>query len=132
KKVFDFLQPVEREIVEFVNSLSVHHLGTKVSFHTEESFPNLDKVRIAVLGVSENRGAEIDDERDLKLFRKEFYRLYAGNWDCKIVDLGDIIQGNSLSDTYFALNQVALELLKKDIVLVVIGGSQDLTYPLYR
>lgn len=130
--MFDFLQPVEREIVEFVNSLSVHHLGTKVSFHTEESFPNLDKVRIAVLGVSENRGAEIDDERDLKLFRKEFYRLYAGNWDCKIVDLGDIVQGNSLSDTYFALNQVALELLKKDIVLVVIGGSQDLTYPLYR
>lgn len=130
--MFDFLQPVEREIIEFINSLSVQHLGAKVSFHTEESFPNLDKTQIAVVGITENRGAGIDDEKDLKLFRKEFYKLYAGNWDCDIVDLGDIIQGNSLSDTYFALNQVTLELLKKNIVLVVLGGSQDLTYPLYR
>ncbi|MFA5556611.1 MAG: formimidoylglutamase [Flavobacteriaceae bacterium] len=130
--MFEFLQPLESEIIEFINSLSVQHLGTKTTFYTEDSFPDLNRIDIAILGVSEYRGAEINQERDLKLFRKEFYKLYEGNWDCAIADLGDIIQGDSVSDTYFALNQVALELLKKDIVLVVIGGSQDLTYPLYR
>lgn len=129
---FDFLQPVESEVIDFIHSLSIQHLGAKVAFHMEDSFPNMEKVNVAVLGVSENRGAGIDDERNLKLFRKEFYKLYAGNWDCKIVDLGDIVQGDSVSDTYFALNQITAELLKKDIVLIVIGGSQDLTYPLYR
>ncbi len=129
---FDFLEPVENEIVEFVSSLSIQHLGAKVALHSETSFPSMDKVDIAIVGVSENRGAGIEQEVDLRFFRKEFYNLYGGNWDCKIVDLGNIIQGNSVSDTYFVLNQVALELLKKDIVLIVIGGSQDLTYPLYR
>lgn len=129
---FDFLQPVENEIVEFINSLSIQHLGAKVALHTENSFPSMDKVDIALIGVSENRGAGIQEEIDLRFFRKEFYNLYGGNWDCKIVDLGNIIQGNSVSDTYFVLNQVALELVKKGIVVVVIGGSQDLTYPLYR
>ncbi len=129
---FDFLQPVEREMVEFINSLSAQHLGAKISVHTEDSFPNLDQVDIAIVGVTESRSADIEQEKDLRFFRKEFYSLYAGNWDCTIVDLGDIIQGHSVSDTYFALNQVTLDLLRKKIVLVVIGGSQDLTYPLYR
>lgn len=130
--MFDFLQPVEREVIDFIGLLSVQHLGAKVVFHTEDSIPDMNKVRIAVLGVTENRGAGIDEEKDLNLFRKEFYKLYVGNWDCKIIDLGNITKGDSVSDTYFALNQIAAELLKNDIVLVVIGGSQDLTYPLYR
>lgn len=129
---FDFLQSLPVELINFINSLSIQHLGTKVTFHTQDSFPNLEKVNIAIVGVTENRGAGDNHEVDLRLFRKEFYSLYAGNWDCNIVDLGDIIQGDSLSDTYFALNQIAVELLKKDILLIVIGGSQDLTYPLYR
>lgn len=129
---FDFLQPVSSETIELVNTLSIQHLGSKIKIHSQGAFPSLENTSIAIVGISENRGAGIDQEIDLDDFRKEFYSLYAGNWDCNIVDLGNINQGNELSDTYFALNQVALELLKKNITLIVVGGSQDLTYPLYR
>ena len=58
--------------------------------------------------------------------------LHQGNWQSSIADLGDIIAGNSLEDTFFALQKVASKLIKKGIIPIVIGGSQDLTYPLYR
>lgn len=128
----DFLQPVEPEITAFVQGLSLQQLGSRVLLHDDSGFPNLDKVQIALVGVPDNRGAGRSDVPDLMLLRKEFYSLFFGNWDCTIADLGNIDQGESLEDTYFALNQTASYLLKKKIVLIVLGGSQDLTYPLYR
>lgn len=131
---FDFLSPVDNEIILFVNKLSTQHLGSKVAFHTETDFPDIDKIKIALIGVLENRGDVnfIDHEINLENIRKELYSLYPGNWQSSIADLGDIIAGNSLEDTYFALQKVASKLIKKGIIPVVIGGTQDLTYPLYR
>lgn len=131
---FDFLSPVDNEIILFVNKLSTQHLGSKVAFHTETDFPDIDKIKIALIGVLENRGDInlIDHEINLVNIRKELYSLYPGNWQSSIADLGDIIAGNSLEDTYFALQKVASKLIKKGIIPLVIGGTQDLTYPLYR
>jgi arginase family enzyme len=46
--------------------------------------------------------------------------------------LGNIHAGDTISDTYFALKKVISSLIKKKIIPIVIGGSQDLTYALYR
>ena len=131
---FDFLSPVDHEIIQFVNGLSTQHLGSKVAFHSDKDFPDIEKIKIAIIGVLENRGAEnfIDKEINLVTIRKELYGLFPGNWQSSIADLGDIIAGNSIEDTYFALQKVASILIKKGIIPVIIGGSQDLTYPLYR
>lgn len=131
---FDFLSPVDNEIIQYINGLSSQHLGSKVAFHTDKDFPDIDKVKIAIIGVLENRGAVnfVDDEVNLDTVRKELYGLYPGNWQSSIADLGDIIPGNSLEDTFFALQKVAAKLIRKGIIPIVIGGSQDLTYPLYR
>jgi len=58
--------------------------------------------------------------------------LFPGNWQSAIADLGDILPGNSIDDTFFALQKVVSRLLKKEIIPIIIGGSQDLIYPLYR
>ncbi|WP_264522400.1 formimidoylglutamase [Flavobacterium sp. N1994] len=131
---FDFLSPVDDEIIQFVKGLSSQHLGSKVAFHTDKDFPDIDQIKIAIVGVLENRGAVgyVDDEVNLNPIRKELYGLYPGNWQSSIADLGDIIPGNSLEDTFFALQKVAARLIRKGIIPIVIGGSQDLTYPLYR
>jgi arginase family enzyme len=131
---FDFLSPVDNEIIQYINTLSSQHLGSKVVFHTDKEFPDIDKVKMAIIGVLENRGAVnyVDDEVNLDAVRKELYSLFPGNWQSSIADLGDIIPGNSLEDTFFALQKVAAKLIRKGIIPIVIGGSQDLTYPLYR
>ena len=130
---FDFLKPLDNEILQLINGFSSQQLGSKVVFHTADSFPDLNKIKIAVLGVLENRGdANQAQEVDLAHIRKELYGLFPGNWDASIADLGNILEGNSISDTHFALRKVVSSLIKKKIIPIVIGGSQDLTYALYR
>jgi len=130
---FDFLEPISSEFLVVLKSLSSQQLGSKVVFHTQEDFPDLDKVKIALIGVLENRGSDtIANSGDLTVFRQEFYSMFPGNWDASIADLGDILPGNSKEDTYFALRKVVSDLIKKKIIPIVIGGSQDLTYSMYR
>jgi hypothetical protein len=130
---FDFLKPLDNEILQFVKEFSSQQLGSKVVFHTAEDFPDLNKIKIAIIGVLENRGdVNQEQEVDLTHIRKELYALFPGNWNASIADLGDILAGNSSDDTYFALRKVISSLIKKKIIPIVIGGSQDLTYALYR
>lgn len=130
---FDFLKPLDNEILQLINGFSSQQLGSKIAFHTTEDFPDLNKIKIAIIGVLENRGdSKQTEEVDLSHIRKELYGLFPGNWDSSIADLGNILKGNSISDTHFALRKVVSSLIKKNIIPIVIGGSQDLTYALYR
>ena len=130
---FDFLQPLDESFLEFIQGLSTQTLGKKVVFHTNTEFPNIEKASIAIIGVLENRGLGNTNEIvDLSNIRKEFYSLFPGNWQKQIVDLGDIVAGESLEDTYYALKIAIAHLIKNKVVPIIIGGSQDLTYAMYR
>ena len=131
--VFDFLQPISASVEEYIATLSNQTLGKKVVFHTQTDFPVLDNVAIAIITVNEFRGSEKDnDDYSFDYFRKQFYSLFPGNWNASIVDLGTIEAGASVEDTYFVVKSLVAELVKKRIIPVIIGGSQDLTYPMYR
>lgn len=103
-------------------------------FHSEQGgFPDLDGVQIAIIGVKEDRGhpenlgcAEGPDP-----IRERFYPLRRGTMQPSIADLGNIQPGADRKDTYFALQEVIHELLKKQILPVILGGSQDLSYANY-
>ncbi|TDD93757.1 formimidoylglutamase [Flavobacterium cellulosilyticum] len=130
---FDFLTPLDNEILQFIKGISSQQLGSKVIFHSAEDFPDLNKIKIAIIGVMDNRGNKNQTNSvDLTPIRKELYSLFPGNWDASIADLGDILAGNSCDDTYFAVKKVVASLIKKKIIPIIIGGSQDLTYALYR
>lgn len=131
--VFDFLQPVSSHLEEYISTLSNQALGKKVVLHTQTDFPVLENVALALITVNESRGAEKDNEStNFDLFRKELYSLYPGNWNVSLADLGTIEAGASIEDTYFVLKKLVEELVKKKIIPIVIGGSQDLTYAMYR
>jgi arginase family enzyme len=131
--VFDFLEPIDAEMLDYVQGLSPQALGNKVVFHTREVFPDLEKTTIAIVGVIENRGLnEKKDHVHLNYIRKQLYALYPGNWDYAIADMGNIQAGNTLQDTYFALTGITAELMRNKVIPVIIGGSQDLSYAVYR
>lgn len=130
---FDFLVPLDSEILTYIKELSAQYLGSKIVLHTNDSFPDLDKINIAIIGVLDNRGDKNAKViTDLNTFRKQLYGMFPGNWKASIADLGDILAGNSKEDTYFALKKITSNLIRRKIVPVVIGGSQDITYALYR
>ncbi|MEC5165753.1 arginase family enzyme [Flavobacterium sp. PL11] len=130
---FDFLRPLQGEIIEYINEITTQQLGSKIILNTLEVFPDLDKIKIAIVGVLENRADKNAFANvDLLSVRKELYNLFPGNWVTDIADLGDILPGDSVTDTYFAVKNVVSSLLKKKIIPIIIGGSQDLTYAIYR
>lgn len=132
---FDVLTPVQDLVLDHNELLSNQVLGKKLKIHSEQNgVPDLSDVKIAIIGVLENRNDinYIGEEFQLSEIRKVFYGFFPGNWHVNIADLGDIQKGNTVEDTYFALSSVITILLKKNIIPIVIGGSQDLTYANYR
>lgn len=88
---------------------------------------------IAIIGVKEERNAVNNagtmagpDE-----VRKYLFTLFKWDEAIEVIDLGNIEPGDAISDTYYALNQTCQFLLKKNIIPLIIGGSQDLTYANY-
>ncbi|MBL7472968.1 formimidoylglutamase [Robertkochia sediminum] len=131
----DFLSPVESVVLAHNELLPPQAIGNSIQIHSEkEGMPELEGVKMALIGVDEFRNAKVQREDHLKLkeFRRQFYRLFMGNWSQKIVDLGDLRAGDTVEDTYFALSSITADLLKRGVIPVVFGGTQDLTYAMYR
>jgi arginase family enzyme len=132
----DFFSPIQfsnrfsRD--DFYNSQFGNIIGAYIS-----EFPTWDektKPHLAILGVEEERGA-VGNKGVAKApdaVRRHLYQLYQGDYAVKMVDLGNIKAGNEISDTYAALKLTVEELIKQDIVPIIIGGGQDLTYAQYR
>ncbi|TDQ75336.1 formimidoylglutamase [Sphingobacterium yanglingense] len=118
---------------EYFNS----QFGHSIQAYTDE-FPVLDnpesRPHLAIVGVEEDRQS-IGNKGAAKApnaVRKHLYELYQGDYPIAIADLGNIKPGNRVEDTYAALRLVVEELVKSDIVPIIIGGGQDLTYAQYR
>jgi formiminoglutamase len=132
---FNFLSPVSDVVLAHNELLSLQALGRKIRIHSsQKGIPDLEGINIAVLGVLENRNDinYIGEQFQLNEIRKAFYGLFPGSWNTVIADLGDINKGESVEDTYFALKTTVAILIKKNIIPVILGGTQDLTYANYR
>jgi len=133
----DFFAPI---IVPQANSSSGEFYNSqfgKIITAFASEFPSWDeehKPNLAIIGVEEDRAA-IGNKGTAKApdaVRKHLYNLYQGDYAVRMVDLGNIKAGEQITDTYAALRLVVEELVKQEIVPIIIGGGQDLTYAQYR
>ncbi len=132
---FDYLVPVEDKILAYCELLPQQALGNQIQKHSsKKGLPVLAMATFAILGVHESRNAyEQKTERlDISAIRLELYKLMAGNWDSTLVDLGDVEQGATVEDTYFVVRQIVAGLLEENIIPIIIGATQDITFPVYR
>ncbi len=132
---FNFLSPVSDSVLAHNELLSQQSLGKKLKIHTTtHGIPDLDDVNIVILGVLENRNHidYIGEAFNLNEIRKSFYALYPGSWNTVVADIGDINKGETTEDTYFALKETLSVLIAKNIIPIILGGSQDITYANYR
>jgi hypothetical protein len=133
--LIEFLTPVSKPVIAHREVLPVGTIGKQLFVHTiKGELPDLEKVKFAIFGCKENR-------RDINYMgldvhfdavRMSLYGLYPGNWKHTIADLGDIEKGASVEDSYFAVKAVTAALLKKNIIPIILGASQDALYAQYR
>jgi formiminoglutamase len=113
-------------------ALGAGQLGSNVAFF-QGDLEALENKRIAIIGVREERNA-VNNEGTMSgpdEVRKYFYTLFKWDEAIEIIDMGNIEPGSAISDTYYALNQTCQVLLRRNIIPLIIGGSQDLTYANY-
>lgn len=128
-----FFAPVNPE--NFSSSFPNSSLFNKSRIHNiEDGFPDLEGVHFAFFYVNEARGAITNKKcsNGGHNVRHFLYNLYVGAFEPIWADLGNIEPGHSIEDTYFALAEACEFLLKKNIIPIIIGGSQDLTFGQFK
>lgn len=134
-------------LADFLSPIDLNDLGLPVAYYNSQFGKSIDKYvdrfpqwtdekekpDIAIFGVLEGRAAVNNNgtQKAPDQVRKYLYELYQGDYTTRVVDLGNIKAGATIRDTYVAVKQVMEELMKQDILPLVIGGGQDLTYAQY-
>jgi arginase family enzyme len=129
--ISSFFSPVDISVL-IPEELNPLQLGSLITIYKEgDDFPELENADIAIIGIAESRNS-VNNEGCMyasNAVRKYLYKLFSGEFNAKILDLGDIHAGHSTEDTYYAVRTTVDALIRKNIIPIMIGGSQDLSYP---
>ena len=131
--LIDFFTPIPIEKLRPKRGYFSSQLGDKINAYTT-SFPELDGIcDIAIIGVLDDRNAINNQGCSLgpDVIREKLFQLNEGGYQTKIADLGNIAKGKTVADTYIALKVVVAALIKQNIIPIILGGGQDLTYAQY-
>jgi arginase family enzyme len=125
-----FFDPVAKFLSE--KAYPENSFFSQITIH-QETFPDLNDVQIALVGLKECRGSRHAEsmERGSSEIREKLYELKKGMVTYKVADLGDLISGDSLNDTYQKIRQAGEYLMKHQVLPVFFGGSHDLDYGQY-
>jgi len=124
-----YLDPVSLERPEFEYLGGKESFSHHISVHTpDHPIRELDKHQVAIIGIPVDSNAFIKGSKDAPdKVRSKLYQLKKINKNLRIYDLGNVKNGGSVNDTYYALRDILLELKERDIVSIILGGSQDLS-----
>jgi formiminoglutamase len=127
--LIDYLDPVSLEKPPEYLITGSNIFGKNIDIHTPDfQIKEINQYDLVLLGVPEdrnsfNKGASLAPEK----IRTQLYQLHKHDKAIRILDLGNIKQGNAFTDTYFALKEVIEHLLYHNVVIILIGGTQELT-----
>lgn len=122
-----FFNPIPSKLLhrQFGHNAFYYHIHCHA-----ETFPNLEGIHIALIGIEEYRGT--GDEELLSVsgstenIRKKLYPLKKGQSNYSIADLGNLKRGENREETISRLGTIGEFLLKSQILPIFIGGSHDL------
>ncbi|MBL0049075.1 MAG: formimidoylglutamase [Bacteroidetes bacterium] len=129
-----YFEPLENTGILNSSDYQPTQLGRTLARNSQSGFPDLTGVQLALIGVKEDRKSlnNVGCSESPDHVRNHLYKLFQPSGPISVVDLGNINAGFSIEDTYFAVSAVVKELVKNNIVPVIIGGGQDLTYANYK
>lgn len=111
------------DILDEKDSFS-HHLAV----HTpDRPIRDLDRYQVALIGIPvDKHSPEGSSAHAPDLIRNKLYQLRRIPSRLKVIDLGNIKNGGTVRDAYFALREVLSDLRERGITAIILGGTQDL------
>ena len=130
-----YFEPIDEAIVGYSSAEFRPMLGDSIDAYTTDSaFPDWRQARLVLLGVKEDRGDTAGQGCSAApdYIRHYLYQLAKPHDDLHIADLGNIAAGESTRDTYFAVIEALQQVLDAGCTAVLLGGSDDLVFPIYK
>jgi arginase family enzyme len=123
-----YFDPVDFEMFEYADWANKKNtLGSLL--HKNQEKLNPDKADLIIIGVPEDRNAVVPGSgKAPDEIRKHLYNLNRIGPRFKVLDLGNLKLGHSANDSYFALRDICEHILENKQTLIILGGSQDLTF----
>ena len=124
-----YFQSADEINSSYQSSFKKNQLGDQIKSEVE----SLKDVDLVLFDIAEDRNS-IGNKGTAKsgqFFREHLYKLHKGDYQVNILDLGTLKAGNTPMDTYFAVKQVVMYIMKCGAIPIIIGGSADLTYANY-
>lgn len=132
ESIAEFLQPLNLALISDDNEYKEGQVGKSIKVF-EDEFPELEDVDIVLIGCNEQRGAALlNPAKGAEFIRREFYSLYYWHNEVKLADIGDVLIGETLNDTYAAIKMVCHELVAAGKTVILLGGSNDLALGQYH
>lgn len=132
ESIADFLEPINLSEISHDSGYKEGQIGRVIKAY-EDEFPDLEAAQIVLVGCGEQRGgALLHASEAANAIRSEFYNLYYWHQDIKLADVGNVKIGKAYTDTYAALKMVLHELVNEGKMVVILGGSHDLTLAQYH
>ena len=131
-KIEDYLDKVSAFDEEQSHYVFSGQLGLQIKKFTPGFTVDKANCDLALIGVPESRSSNNNgSEKAPDQVRQKLYSLFSPNSNLKLVDLGNLKSGFSHSDTIIGLIDVLQYLLKQNVIPIIIGGTQDLTFSNY-
>lgn len=107
--------------------------NTIIPFKHGKPFPDLMKGDVVLLGIGENRNSSnLGASKSPDLIRTYLYSLSSIPFKARIVDAGNLKFTKSPSDTYTATFDLVDFFTSKGAVLIVLGGTQEISIAIYN
>lgn len=130
-----YLSPINPDDLGYYPSEFSATLGSAITAYVPgSSLPEIPQGGLVLVGIEEDRGTESNagcGEAPNEI-RKYLYQLAIPTNNTSIIDLGNVIIGQTTEDTYYAIAKIVTEVVGKEATLIMLGGSQDLTFATYK
>ena len=128
-----YLEPLNIDNINISNDTGRNRIADIIFSYTDvDNFPDIVDFDIAIIGVGDDRGTDNKGCNNAPdAVRGWLYGLFSHWNNVRITDIGNIRNGHQIEDTYFALKEVISHLILADVVVIIIGGGQDITYANY-
>jgi arginase family enzyme len=118
--IFEFITPFEKEKYLDESELGPTQIGSVTYFYEGKNIELAD-FDVAIIGVPDERGSldNIGTAKAADIVRQHFYRLHIpfSDKEIRILDLGNVVPGNEIRDTQFAVASIVLNLHTRRITL---------------
>ena len=130
--LLNFFNPISPDLQQYCDRLPESVMGKYIKKFTVDQEPSLLKKSVVIVGIPGNRDLLNEQSlNSLEHIRRELYALHIGNWESNVIDLGNL-KIDDYTDLETLIQEILVILIKNQMIPVLIGGSQVLTYSIYR